>query len=142
MSFLKNILRLIVLGSFSSAIHPFDKLREQNLYPATTYDISIPGGDNRQLGHITRQPGPRSQGSSELPPWGEVYCSTNELHILDCEAGINIIPTGHLIVDPHTPDSLGTIKFQDNVRFKANLPRPLPNFRLPAAFRAGTCTFM
>jgi len=139
----------------SSATHPFDRLRSQNHYPVTTYDNSIiyepPTSiqskyrgmySNTVYSNLQPDPQDRRPGQSRVT-WGSrsttITCSQNELPIPDCEAAINIIPTGHLNLDPKAAHSLGTVESQDSVKYNATLPRPLRKFRLPAAFRAGEC---
>jgi hypothetical protein len=136
MSFLTIFLRMAIAISFTSAIHPFDQLREQNIYPVRTYEDRYFDSSNPIAHHPM----------AHLLGWGSdvtmIACSQDELvelAIPDCEAAINVIPTGHLILDPSTAHSLGTVEFQDSVKYHATLSRPLRKFRLPAAFRAGEC---
>jgi hypothetical protein len=145
MLFLDLLLRLIVIIPFSSATHPFDQLRAQNFYPLTTYEnsetfesplhVMVPS--NLQP-DIQNDRGLVSLAGSHTD-WAIISCSQKRLPIPDCEAAMNIIPTGHLALDPKDAHSLGTVESNESVRWNAPLPRPLRKFRLPAAFRAGKC---
>jgi hypothetical protein len=153
MSFFTMYLYLVLGLPFSSATHPFERLRPQNLYPATNYDASLSfnsagfGGSrytSPENVYSNLQPDPQfSRPGEGRVSWGlpstSITCSENELPIPDCEAAIDFIPTGHLILDPKDAHSLGTIESQESVKYKATLPRPLRKFHLPAAFRAGGC---
>ena len=168
MSFLTCLLCLAFVFPSSLATHPFDRLGEQKLYPATTYDNSIPFnvGDfmpRSSLSHTVVEPpaGLHHRVHSNLQPvphyvrpeswdevsvdnpisehWATYYCSPRAKPIPDCEAAINIIPAGHIIIDPSSENSLGSKEAANSTRFNAYVPRPLRKFFLPAAFRAGGC---
>jgi hypothetical protein len=159
MSFFVIYLYLTLVLPFSSATDPFDQLRADGYYSMTTYNNSFvdPAGPRPtfSFGISTNwvnknlQPNPQdnppqtSRGAraraAQIPQMGYIHCSEGELPVSDCEAAINIIPTGHLIFDPQNP--LGTRRRGPwgYVKFRASLPRPLRKFFLPAAFRAGQC---
>jgi hypothetical protein len=150
MSFLITVLCFLIVPPFSSATHSFDHLREQGLYPATTYnnsitnEIPISGGLNNNFHWVPEnlQPEPHSNPSrSSIGPyfWTAILCSNNALPTPDCKAAISLIPTGHLILDPRTTETLGTRPSQTHARFNFHLPRPLRKFFLPAAFQSGKC---
>jgi hypothetical protein len=148
MSLFAIYLYLALVLPFSSATHPFDQLRADGFYPMTTYNnslvfdaassdlIPVHGTIRTNWVYQNLVPDPRdslplsrglARGSAARGlDLSYIFCYHTHLPVSDCEAAINMIPTGHLIFDPQDPSSL-------------ELPRPLQKFRLPAAFRAGKC---
>jgi hypothetical protein len=158
MSFFAIYLCLVLIPPFSSATHPFEELSRQNRYPVTNYDNSIAFdsatssrglhrniyGESANLVYSNLQPdpydarpGPSRSARGSLTT--VITCFQNELPIPDCEAAINIIPTGHLVLESKDAHSLATVESPKSVKWNAPLPRPLRKFHLPAAFRAGEC---
>ena len=172
MSSLTFFLCLFVVFRSSLATHSFDRLREKYLYPATTYNNSIPfdidnylppepnpyikippvghnlqetsvpqvHGNLQPVPHYTR---PKSWNEFSGDLWGDmskIRCisSLRTESKIDCTAAINLIPTGHLIIDP-TKQTFRSKDTRKSAIFTAELPHPLRKFRLPAVFHGGEC---
>jgi hypothetical protein len=166
MSLLTIYLCLLLSLSSSLAMGSFHDLLKNNLYPATTYDDDVPSDPGAsvpstsrtglaspawihldwrdRLVHSNLQPAPHyldpkdvHENSSNIAK-SLIRCRPRS-STLDCKAAINLIPTGHLLLDPISEHSLGSTNSTGSARFNLHLPRPLQKFYLPAAFRTENC---